>query len=123
MATMAGDGLITVAIVEREQERLCRLWQQIGPRELGKAEPEEPDALLRQLLGDDGVGELDVFDRVQLGEVVRVCRASPSLSAAGRKLFQVSLKQRKGSNDADRLRKYLARYDLNFREIRASNES
>lgn len=61
--------------------------------------------------------EIDLFDRAQLAKVV-VCRASPSASAAGRKLFGVSRLAKSSANDADRLRKYLARFDLSFDEVK-----
>jgi transcriptional regulatory protein RtcR len=62
--------------------------------------------------------ELDRFDRVQLNEVIRVCRASASLSDAGRALFGVSRGQKRSVNDADRLRKYLARFGLDWTRLR-----
>jgi transcriptional regulatory protein RtcR len=71
------------------------------------------------LLGAERVAEIDRFDRVQLAEVVRVCQASANLSEAGRELFAASRARRSSSNDADRLRKYLARFGLSFAEIRA----
>ena len=60
---------------------------------------------------------LDPFDRVQLAEVVRVARASRSLSDAGRQLFAVSRQSKSSSNDADRLKKYLARFGLSWDQI------
>jgi len=41
------------------------------------------------------------------------------LSAAGRILFASSRQQRRSHNDADRLRKYLARWQLSFDDLRA----
>ena len=72
---------------------------------------------------DPGVGparaaDLDLFDRVQLAEVVRVCRSSVSLSDAGRRLFAASRRKKANPNDADRLRKYLARFGLTWAETR-----
>ena len=58
--------------------------------------------------------ELDRFDRVQLADVLRVCRQSRSLSEAGRALFAASRARKKQPNDADRLRKYLARFGLSW---------
>ena len=58
--------------------------------------------------------EIDPFDRVQLAETVRICRASRSLSEAGRTLFAASRTRRSIANDADRLRKYLARFGLDW---------
>ena len=71
-------------------------------------------ALLREALGEEGAAALDRFDRAQLADVIRVCRATPTLSAAGRALFAVSRAGRTSVNDADRLRKYLARHGLSW---------
>jgi transcriptional regulatory protein RtcR len=56
-------------------------------------------------------------DRIQLEEVVRVCRTARSLSDAGRSLFAASRATRATTNDADRLRKYLAKYGLTLQAI------
>lgn len=106
MATLSEKGRITLDVVRDEITRLQRLWRggDAGTRD---------DEVLRQLLGD-AADALDRFDRVQLLDVVRVCRAARSLSAAGRALFQASRARKASSNDADRLRKYLARFDLRF---------
>jgi transcriptional regulatory protein RtcR len=64
-----------------------------------------------------GAERLDRFDRVQLAEVIAVCRASRSLSQAGRTLFAVSRTGRKSPNDADRLQKYLARFGLTWAQL------
>jgi transcriptional regulatory protein RtcR len=56
---------------------------------------------------------------MQLQGVVRECRQSRSLSDAGRRLFNVSREQRSVVNDADRLRKYLARFKLTWEQVRA----
>jgi transcriptional regulatory protein RtcR len=54
---------------------------------------------------------------MQLIEVIRVCRASATISEAGRTLFQVSRTRRAAVNDADRLRKYLARFSLDWERV------
>ena len=56
----------------------------------------------------------DLFDQAQLAFVIGVCRESATLSDAGRKLFAATRENRKTANDADRLRKYLARFDLDW---------
>ncbi|MGF2508105.1 sigma 54-dependent transcriptional regulator, partial [Ralstonia pseudosolanacearum] len=61
---------------------------------------------------------LDRFDRMQLESVVRICRESASLSDAGRRLFDVSRLEKAKVNDADRLRKYLARFGLDWQQVR-----
>jgi transcriptional regulatory protein RtcR len=60
---------------------------------------------------------------VQLAEVIRVCRRSRSLSEAGRILFSASRSRRSSANDADRLRKYLQRYGLDWPGLQLSVEA
>jgi transcriptional regulatory protein RtcR len=57
---------------------------------------------------------LDLFDRLQLLEVVRVCRASRSLAEAGRVLFDKSRQQKTSVNDSHRLKQYLQKFGLTF---------
>lgn len=111
MATLASGGRIDRALVDEEIERLREAWGQSAPT---AAEDE-----LEILLGPAGVAALDRFDRVQLADVVSVCRAARSLSEAGRELFAASRARKASSNDADRLRKYLARFGLEFESLRA----
>ncbi len=109
MATLAEGGRIDERGVDEEIARLRTAWNAGGaPREGRVAE----------LLGA-GADELDRFDRVQLEDVLGVCRTSPSLSEAGRTLFSQSRQRRASTNDADRLRKYLARFGLTWERARA----
>jgi transcriptional regulatory protein RtcR len=62
----------------------------------------------------EAAATLDRFDRVQLEDVLTVCAQVRSLSEAGRALFAGSRERKASSNDADRLRKYLARFGLSF---------
>ena len=112
MATLAPAGRVTVEEVRDEAERLRRAWRATRPVQ-GRG---DGDALLERVL--PGVA-LDRFDRAQLAEVVRVCRAQPTMAAAGRALFAVSREQRSSRNDGDRLRKYLARFGLEFADVQA----
>ena len=74
---------------------------------------------LAALLGEERLAAIDRFDRVQLAEVVRCCRRHRSLSAAGRELFAITRQKRATANDADRLRKYLARFGLDHAAVMA----
>ena len=60
------------------------------------------------------LAEIEPFDQAQLAYVIRVSREAKGQSDAGRKLFRVSRLARKHINDADRLTKYLARFDLTW---------
>lgn len=98
MATLAEQGRITLQQTHEEIERLCANWQTDHPLSV--------TPLVQ--------GEWDLFEQCQLETVLQVCRASASLSEAGRRLFSVSRQQKKHPNDADRLRKYLARFQLSW---------
>lgn len=102
---------ISTALVDAEIQRLRWLWQPA-------AESQARDVDLDSLLPADAVGKLDLFDRMQLDAVIRVCRESPTLSEAGRRLFDQSRTQRAVVNDADRLRKYLLKFGLTWGNVR-----
>lgn len=76
--------------------------------------PAPDGAALERLLGTEALEQLDLFDRMQLESVVALCRQSKSLSDAGRKLFAASRLGKTKPNDADRLKKYLARFGLDW---------
>jgi transcriptional regulatory protein RtcR len=111
MATLGDGGRIGEADVVAELARLRASWR--SPDAPGPGADE-----LVQVLGASRAAALDRFDRVQLADVVAVCRTATSLSAAGRVLFAASRQDKRSHNDADRLRKYLARWDLSFDELR-----
>ncbi len=111
MATLADGGRINIELVEEEIERLRRAWQGVEPEEEGAQ-------LLLDILGAEKAAELDRFDRIQLADVLLVCQASPTLSEAGRRLFAQSRQRKKSVNDADRIRKYLSRFDLKWHDIK-----
>jgi transcriptional regulatory protein RtcR len=130
MATLAAGGRITVAHVSAETSRLRTAWGRTATV-FAPSEAQEPGRpftqseawgprrlvdLVESMLGARAA-QLDLFDRAQLEAVLRTCRAARSLSDAGRRLFAVSRAQKTSSNDADRLRKYLARFDLTWDEI------
>lgn len=75
---------------------------------------------LAALLGAEAVESMDLFDQLQLAAVLQVCRQSRTLSDAGRLLFQASRTQRTVVNDADRLRKYLVRFGLDWDRVVAA---
>ncbi len=114
MATLADAGRITEDGVADETQRLRRTWQPIAP---GAAGEEGGAARVDAVLGERAA-ELDLFDRAQLEQVLGVCRRAASLSEAGRTLFAVSRRQKRQPNDADRLRKYLARFGLDWERVR-----
>ena len=143
MGTLARGGRITTEMVKEEWQRLQNTWQgvsQEGMPELGTeasarrgfgdvdGQAGRPDtsrntavhddtALLREALGER-MDELDLFDQAQLACVLRACKNARSLSEAGRLLFAESRKKKAHPNDADRLRKYLASFGLEWDWVR-----
>lgn len=112
MATFAQRGKITLEVVNREIQRLQKEW--------GYPAADECVSLAERVMGPEKVSQIDLFDWVQLEEVLRVCCASPTRSEAGRRLFNVSREQKSTSNDADRLSKYLRKFGLNWDSVRAA---
>jgi transcriptional regulatory protein RtcR len=102
MSTLSPAGRIDRDTVELEISRLQSLWSGNRPN----LDP------LRGLLSDRQLAEIDPFDRAQLEYVIQICRKCRNMSEAGRLLFAASRKQRRSTNDADRLRKYLAKFEL-----------
>jgi transcriptional regulatory protein RtcR len=113
MATLARSGRIKVKDVEEEVGRLRASWE--------AESPSGPMEIPADLAGRFELQQLDPFDRCQLAFVLDVCRRSDSLSDAGRKLYAVSREKKKTVNDADRVRKYLLRFGLDWGEVRPRN--
>ena len=103
-------------VVEEEIRRLRAAWRDASGSEA-------TGDLLESVLPPETLAAIDPFDRVQLAEVVRVCRASRTLSDAGRRLFAASRTRKAAPNDADRLRKYLARFGLDWGALRDTGRS
>lgn len=112
LATLADNGRIGTALVDAEKARLRWQWQTT----LQTTASNITSGSLYELIGN-AYDTLDYFDRVQLQAVIATCQASSSLSEAGRTLFDVSRTKRDVINDADRLRKYLLKFDLSWEKI------
>ncbi|NDY93551.1 RNA repair transcriptional activator RtcR [Ideonella livida] len=112
LSTLAEGGRIGTALVAAELQRLRHLWRD-----------EDQDTStagvdLQRWLPAASLEALDLFDRLQLAQVLAVCQRSRSLSEAGRTLFDRSRLQRAAVNDADRLRKYLLKFGLSWEAVR-----
>ena len=102
MATLAQQSTINTQQVEHEIARLKENWAE-GEN---KRHPLIPETI-------------DLFEACQLEKVIAICQQSVSLSEAGRQLFSVSRTQKQTSNDADRLRKYLAKFNLSWEVLKS----
>jgi len=108
MATLAPRGRIRLEEVSEEIQRLRKNWYRPGKAQSSEAIAPE------QFLDPETLAEIDTFDKVQLAYVAGVCARSKTISDAGREIFSVSRTKRAVKNDADRLKKYLAKFGLKF---------
>jgi len=113
MATLATGGRITEEIVQGEIIRLQSAWGGFRSKPLA-------NTLLEEYLSSEQLNEMDLFDRMQLCEVIKICKASKSLAEAGRVLFHVSRDKKSSTNDSHRVKQYLQKFDLTFQIISAT---
>ena len=112
MATLSTGGRINEANVEGEILRLQTDWNSSQT-----VEHNNDNELLQEALADDLYKSIDYFEQAQLAQVLRVCKKSKSMAEAGRTLFDKSRLQKSASNDSQRLRIYLKKYKLEFKEL------
>jgi transcriptional regulatory protein RtcR len=110
LGTLAPAGRVTVDQVRAEVAHLRATWS--------SASSSSGHNLVDAVVSPAVRADLDRFDRAQLEDVLAVCRTASSLSAAGRVLFDRSRERKRIANDADRLRKYLARFDLEWSDLK-----
>jgi transcriptional regulatory protein RtcR len=120
MATLAANGRITVREVREEIRCLEGRW-----RGTSTSKKESGSRLLTAILtetltetiGREKLDQLDLFDQAALEKVVEICRSSATIADAGRTLFNRSRLKKTTLNDSDRLRKYLAKFDLDWKQV------
>ena len=110
MATLAEGGRINESIVTGEILRLQYAWQ-------GFQESPVKESLLQNYLSEGMINSMDLFDQLQLNEVIKVCRNSKSLADAGRTLFNASRDKKTSTNDSHRLKQYLQKFGLGFQSL------
>ena len=108
MATLCDGGRISIDIVEQEIHLLNQRWR--------RDDHSDSNILSDYLLADE-IAEIDLFDQLQLNNVIKVCRESRSMADAGRRLFAVSRASKSSNNDSHRVSQYLAKFGLNFGEL------
>lgn len=109
MATLADGGRISEDDVSFECEQLQEAWGPAG-NQVSSRNP-RVDALLAER-------SLDRFEHVQLADVLQVVAETNSMAEAGRMLFAESRAVKANPNDSDRVRKFLARFDLDYVEVK-----
>ena len=63
---------------------------------------------------------LDEFDMVQLKRVLEVIAETSSMEKTGRQLFAVTRASKNSFNDSDRVKKFLARWNLDYKSVKGS---
>ncbi len=111
MATLAEGGRITEEDVALEIEQMQAQAPKL-PTIRGAA-----GSLASRILGDK-VETHDLFEIVQLEAVLQAIAETDNMAQAGRKLYAISRAERGNPNDSDRVRKFLARWDLDYVRVR-----
>lgn len=108
LGTLAAGGRIDEMTVKKEIIRLKIAW----------GTPKTHRSIIDDLLEEQTLKNIDLFDRLQLEQVIAICQQYSTPSKAGRALYSHSREQRKTVNDGDRLRKYLAKFNLEFDHLK-----
>ena len=106
MSTLSEGGRINEAIVQIEIKRLKNDWQFDQPVSKNQLSLIPPHL------------KLDLFEQIQLNQVIEICQQSESLAEAGRTLFNISRLSKAKNNDSHRLRQYLKKYHLDFKKLK-----
>lgn len=115
MATLSSGGRITEGIVDNEIYRLQMDWN--GSEQDNHKNGNDDEQVLKDTLSEEAFNNLDLFERLQLAQVIRICKKSKTMADAGRKLFNKSRLQKSASNDSQRLKVYLKKYGVAFKEL------
>jgi len=115
MATLANGGRITEELVDSEIHRLQMDWNSNICGSDNTADTN--DEFLENILSHDVYKNIDLFDKPQLVNALKICQKSKSMADAGRKLFDKSRQQKAANNDSQRLRIYLKKFKLEFKNL------
>ena len=99
MQSYALGGIINEELVEEEIIRLRAIWHTPALAELPA--PKQGAPLLSRLFTPSQLDQMDLFDKIQLENVIRVCCDCSTRTEAGRKLFGVSRGRKKHADDTD----------------------
>lgn len=101
MAILCEGERISSEVVDEEIQRLQEDWSSI-----------EEKGLIEKYCKTEVRDNMDLFDKIQLEEVLKICENSENLADAGRILFSESRKNKTKPNDSDRIRKYLESFGI-----------
>jgi transcriptional regulatory protein RtcR len=110
MATLNHHGIIDENIVNTEIKRLQQRWHSTPNTSSSQID-------LNEILSPEQLQSLDLFEQLQLSNVIEVCQQCSTMAEAGRRLFNVSREQKTSANDSHRIKTYLNKYGLIFKDI------
>lgn len=108
MAVLADNGDIREAEVDQELKALKAQEPTAGVQALD---------LVQAVMGNR-MADHDLMDLVQVQAAMEAVAQSDSLADAARKLYAATFRAKESKNDSDRLRKFLARYDFDFKTLK-----
>ncbi|MCJ8347249.1 sigma 54-interacting transcriptional regulator, partial [bacterium] len=108
MSTFASNSRISKEIVKDEIELLLKQWK-----------IKEKSSPLENLLSQELIEKMDLFDQLQLAPILESCKDYNSMSEAGKDLFSYSRSKKNTSNDSDRIRKYFKKFSLTWKDIQS----
>lgn len=114
LGTLAYDGRIDENLVADEIERLKTLW---ANDDVMDNHTNDELTINDKLLAKINAQTIDEFDKMQLLNVIKICQNHDNLASAGRALFNHSRLTKSSGNDSDRLRKYLGKFGIAWRDI------
>lgn len=120
MATLCVGGRIRQGDVADECAALARQNRFYGgtaPVPRGRETSAGSTVLVNWVLGEQA-SQHDPFDLIQLELVLATIATARTLAETGRVLFRVSRQEKANPNDSDRMRKYLARFGLEFADLK-----
>lgn len=111
MATLAEGGRIIKTDVVDE---IKRLTQNVPTSETG-SKPRGMFVLTQKIMGHL---DMDLVDAAQMEVVLQAIGDTNSMAEAGRVLFACSRREKKSSNDSDRVRKYLDKWSMTYHDVK-----
>lgn len=111
MATLADGGRIVKSDVEDEVVNIAPV-SSVRPTPCAAS---QVASLVAAIMGD---APMDIVDSAQMEVVLQTIRTTNNMAEAGRVLFACSRQEKKSTNDSDRVRKYLDKWNLNYAEVK-----
>ena len=118
MATLAEAGRIGLADVQEECAHLVKTWACEWPDTANVSAFPDSNTCVKAILSEAQARAEDSFELAQLECVLKTISKTSSMAEAGRVLFSASRLSKDNPNDSDRVRKFLARWSLDYKDVK-----